>query len=216
MIKGVLFDFDGVIVRSEPLHRETFLELLSPYGITVSEERWYREFAGTGSRHIFEVLIRENGLGLDVGGLVERRKRIYEERVRSGRLEEMPGIKGFLGALKSRGIKTAIVSGSHRTNVQAALDTLGIGPFELIVSGDDVLERKPDPGPFLHAAKSLGIKPAECLAFEDSVSGCVAVRRAGMRLIIVDSPATRHAGRSDLVIKDFSPDECERISKVIG
>lgn len=183
MIRAVLFDFDGVVVQSEPLHMKTFLELLAPYGVTVPEARWYREFAGTGSRHIFEVLVKEYRLGLDVDMLVERRKKEYEAHVRAGELKETPGVRDFIASLKKRGIRAAIVSGSHRTNVQAALDTLDLGNlFELIVSGDDLPERKPDPGPFLHAAKTLGTAPAECLVVEDSYSGCEAARRAGMKL----------------------------------
>src|SRR5512135_1401387 len=105
MIKAVLFDFDGVVVRSEPLHKKTFLELLSPYKVEVSDERWYKEFAGTGSRHIFEVLVKEHGIREDVGSLVERRKRLYESYLRKGALKAMPGVKAFLRALREDGIK---------------------------------------------------------------------------------------------------------------
>src|SRR5271157_5219902 len=118
MLEAVLFDFDGVVVQSERLHMRTFLELLAPYGVTVDEKRWYREFAGTGSRHIFEVLVKENGIPEDVDRLVERRKRIYEERVRAGELKETPGIRQFLEYLRSKKMKIAIVSGSHSSNVR--------------------------------------------------------------------------------------------------
>ncbi|MEW6035203.1 MAG: HAD family phosphatase [Candidatus Micrarchaeota archaeon] len=203
MTKAVLFDFDGVIVDSEPLHMKTFLELLAPYGVEVGTERWYREFAGTGSRHIFEVLVKEHGIQEDVDGLVARRKALYESRVRAGALKEMPGVRDFLRLLRERGIKAAIVSGSHRTNVQAALEMLSLGQFDLIVSGDDLKERKPEPGPFLFAAKRLGLKPGECLVIEDSISGCVAARRAGMRLVWMKPPVGLAQQEADLVVSDF-------------
>lgn len=184
MIRALLFDFDGVVVRSEALHMETFMELLSPHGVSVPKERWYREFAGTGSRHIFEVLVRENNLPLEVDALVARRKAAYEARVRAGALSETKGFRAFASKARELGIRTAVVSGSHRTNVQAALETLGLGGFfDLIVSGDDLPERKPDPGPFLHAARALRAHPSECLVIEDSPAGCEAARRAGMRLV---------------------------------
>ncbi|MDD5340034.1 MAG: HAD family phosphatase [Candidatus ainarchaeum sp.] len=205
MIKGVLFDFDGVVVQSEALHKETFLELLAPYGVSVSEERWYREFAGTGSRHIFETLVRENGIKADVGALVEQRKSIYEARVRQGALKETPGVREFLSLLRKKGIKTAIVSGSHRSNVAAALSVLHLGGlFDVIVSGDDLAERKPSPAPFLHAAKLLGLKPQDCVAVEDSVSGCASAKAAGMRLVVVQSPASKDLYGYDAIIDDFS------------
>src|SRR5271157_1691746 len=104
MLKAVLFDFDGVIVRSEALHMRTFLELLAPYGVKVSTERWYREFAGTGSRHIFERLTAEYGIEEDVDSLVERRKEKYESIVRAGGLSETPGVRHLLASLKGNGV----------------------------------------------------------------------------------------------------------------
>ena len=217
MIRAVLFDFDGVVVQSEPLHMRTFLELLAPYGVTVPERRWYREFAGTGSRHIFEVLVREHRLGLDVDALVARRKELYESLVRSGHLKETRGVREFVSSIRKRGIRTAIVSGSHTTNIRAAIETLRLdGMFELIVSGDDIKVRKPDPGPFLHAAKLLGASPPECLVIEDSYSGCEAARKAGMMLawlkpdVDMDPPPG-----FDISIPDFAGDSMPRLAALM-
>jgi beta-phosphoglucomutase len=203
MLKGVLFDFDGVVVQSERLHMRTFLELLSPYGVKVDEKRWYQDFAGTGSRHIFEELVREYKIHADVSELVEKRKRIYEARVRAGELKETEGVREFLDSLRAHDIKTAIVSGSHRTNVKAALETLGLDRFDAIICGDDLKERKPDPVPFLRAAQMLSLSPADCAVIEDSVSGCEAARKAGMKLIVMESPALPYVGKYSLLIKDF-------------
>ncbi len=183
---------------------KTFLELLRPYGVKVSKEKWYNEFAGTGSRHIFEVLVKKYGIEEDVDGLVTLRKRNYENAVRSGKLRETPGIEEFLKKLKKQKIKTAIVSGSHKTNVQAALDVFGLSKyFDVIVSGDDLEKRKPDPEPFLYAARKLGLKPEECIAVEDSFSGAKSVRAAGMKLVVVSSPAKIPIDRHTIVIKNF-------------
>ncbi|NYZ74352.1 HAD family phosphatase [Candidatus Micrarchaeota archaeon] len=213
MIKAVLFDFDGVVVQSERLHMDSFMELLAPFGVKVSEERWYREFAGTGSRSIIKRLAKEYGIREDIGRLVEKRKKLYEDRVRNGELRETRGVKPFLNALRKRGIKAAIVSGSHSSNVSLAISTLGLdGLFDLVVSGDDVDARKPDPGPFLHAAEKLGVKPSECLVIEDSYAGCEAARRARMRLVVVRSPASKGLYGYDAIIDDFSEFPLEMIS----
>lgn len=217
MMKGVLFDFDGVVVQSELLHKETFMELLAPYGVSVDDGRWYREFAGTGSGHIFDVLVKEYGIKEDVPSLVARRKKLYESRVRAGDLKETPGVRDFLKHLRGRGAKTAIVSGSHRTNVRAALETLGLdGLFDGIVSGDDLKERKPDPAPFLRGAELLGLKPEQCLAIEDSYSGCESARRAGMRLVWVKPAVEMEPPESDAWITDFTGEGLKTLERMLS
>jgi len=204
MIKAVLFDFDGVVVQSEPLHMKTFLDVLKKYGVKVDRERWYREFAGTGSRHIFDVLTREYGITEQVDELIAKRKQIYEKAVKDGELELTPGIIEFLEKLRKKRIKTAIVSGSDRTNVLTALGVFGLEAyFDLIISGSDIKERKPEPGPFLHAAKKLGLQPGECIAIEDSVSGAKSAVAAGMNLVIIESPANLPPYPDATRLKDF-------------
>jgi len=201
MIKAVLFDFDGVIVHSEELHMRTFIELLSDYGVEVSRERWYREFAGTGSRRIFQALAEEHSIDADIDALVEARRRNFIDRAKE--LKETLGLKDFLGYLKKNGIKTAIVSGGHRSYITVLLDMLGINSFDFIVSADEIKARKPDPEPFLLAARTLGIAPEDCLVIEDSYSGCEAARRAGMKLAWVRPDDSMQAPECDLEIKDF-------------
>jgi len=215
MIRGVLFDFDGVIVQSEELHRSTFMVVLAPFNINVQTERWYREFAGTGSRHIITSLLKENKIQANIDELVEKRKKLYESRVKNGELRETDGIRSFLSFLKEKNIKTAIVSGSHSTNVAAALSFFGLRHFfDVIVSGDDLPMRKPDPGPFLHAAKLLGLKPEECLAVEDSVAGAKSAKAAGMLLVVVKSPASAAIDDYALIIDDFR--EIEKLRLLLG
>ncbi len=216
MIKAVLLDFDGVIIQSELLHRESFLEVLSPWKINVTKKRWYEEFAGTGSRHILDVLIKENKISENVDELVEKRKRIYEQKVKEGKLMETSGIREFLIYLKNKKIKTAIVSGSHRTNVQLALITLNLSMyFDLIVAGDDLKERKPSPVPYLYAAKELGMAVNECIVIEDAPPGCMAARAAKMKLIVVKSPVKVDVGKYDLLIKNFDGSELKKIKETL-
>jgi HAD superfamily hydrolase (TIGR01509 family) len=126
----------------------------------------------------------------------------------------MPGIRSFLVRLRERGIKTAIVSGSHRSNVELTLSIFDLNRFfDIVVSGDDIKLRKPDPGPFLYAADKLGLDSSECLAIEDSVSGCESARRAGMKLVVIKSPALQSVGKYDLLVKDFSSKNMEKIMK---
>ncbi len=204
MINAVLFDFDGVVVQSERLHMKTFIELLEPYDVEVDINRWYSEFAGTGSRHIFSVLLNEKGIKEDVTDFVERRKRLYAKHVKDGKLESTVGINAFLDVLDQRGMKKAIVSGGHRDNIKTALEMTGLeGRFNLIVSSEDISQRKPDPESYLKAVEMLQEEPSFCLGIEDSVAGAESVRKAGMMLIVVDSPASRRIKDYKALIDDF-------------
>lgn len=213
MIKAILFDFDGVIVHSEMLHMETFLEILKPFGVSVSRKRWYDDFAGTGSRHIFSVLMSEYRINADLNELLEQRKTLYAKRVLEGRLRKTPGIIRFLKAMRKKGIKTAVVSGGHKQNITIVLKTLGMEDlFDLIIGAEDTSRRKPDPECYLNAAKALGVKPNECIGVEDSPAGSEAVKRAGMKLVLVKSPASRDLKGYVAIISKFSEFPLELIN----
>jgi len=204
MIKAVLFDFDGVVVPSEQLHMKTFFEILAPHNIKISEERWYREFAGIGSRRIFLALMEEYGIKGDVEELVEKRRNLFINYTKNGSMKETPGVREFLHYLREKGIMAAIVSGGHRSYIEVLLGILGLeGFFDIIVSADDIAARKPDPGPFLYAADKLAVRPEDCLVIEDSYSGCKAAKAAGMQLVWVRPHESMDPPENDLVIKDF-------------
>ena len=202
MIRAVLFDFDGVIVISEDVHRETFSEMLS---MDIPEDRWYREFAGTGSRRIFKKLLEETDRKEDLDGLVERRRDLFNAYVGKGRVKEMPGLRGFLSHIRKKGMKTAIVSGGHTGYIKPILEHLGIiDQFDFIVSADEIPYRKPDPRPFLLAANKLGVKPGECLVIEDSYSGCQAAKAAGMKLVWMRPHPAMNAPECDAIADDLA------------
>lgn len=190
MIKAVFFDFDGVVVQSELLHYKSFIEVLAPYKISVSEERWYREFSGTGSRYILQTLLNEKSISIDFEDLLEKRKLIYSNYVKRGELSETNGLRDFLKILEKKGIRKAIVSGGHRTNIELVLSVLKLSDkFEFIITAEEVKSRKPSPDPYLFAAKKMSISPINCLGIEDSPAGCESVVNAGMKLVAVKSPA---------------------------
>ncbi len=207
-MKALLFDFDGVIVDSEPVHYRTFMDFVRPLGIDVSEERWYREFAGTGSKNIFTVLLGEAGITDEktIDDYVERRKKIYGELIKKGKVRANPGIHEFLEKTKGKNIKKAVVSGGHKENIIAALSVLGLErEFDAVFGSGDYNRRKPNPDAFLTAAKKLGVKPEDCVVFEDSVSGFNAAKNAGMKIVLVESPAIKNLDKNKAiaVIKDF-------------
>ena len=200
MIKAVIFDFDGVIVDSEKIHKQTFMEVLS---IDVPENRWYNEFAGTGSRSIFERLLQENSMDGDPDELVKKRRELFNQYL--GRLEPIAGLRDFLKLLRKKNIKIAIVSGGHSSYIRPLLEMLGISEyFDYIVSADDTKFRKPDPRVFLLASQRFELRPGECLVIEDSYSGCQGARDAGMRLVWMRPEKSMNAPECDFVADDFT------------
>jgi len=207
-MKAFLFDFDGVVIDSEPVHFKTFMDFVRPLGIEVDEERWYREFAGTGSKNIFTVLLGEAGITDEktIDEYVEKRKKIYGELIRKGEVRIKPGINEILELAERRNIRKAVVSGGHRENIITALSVLGLeNKFEFILGSGDYERRKPHPDAFLTAAKKMNVAPDECMVFEDSVSGFTAAKNAGMKIILLDSPAIKNIKKEEAlaVIKDF-------------
>jgi len=207
-MKAFLFDFDGVIVDSEPVHFRTFMEFVRPLGIEVDKNRWYSEFAGTGSKNIFTVLLGEAGITDEktIDEYVEKRKKVYRELVKNGEVKTKQGLNEILELAEKKGIRKAIVSGGHRENIITALSVLGLEDrFEFILGSRDYERRKPYPDAFLKAAEKLNVPPENCIVFEDSFSGFTAAKNAGMKIILLESPAIRNINKEEslAVIKDF-------------
>lgn len=205
MIKAILFDFDGSVVDSEPLHLRSFRELLAPLGIKISKARHYSEFTGIGSTAIITTLFREHKINENVNGWVEKRKKTYQSYVLKGKLKTIPGVRTFLRFLKKRNIKTAIVSGGHGTNIKLALEKTDLEKFfDIIIGLENVKNRKPHPEGFLLAAQRLGVKPSECLAVEDAPAGVTAAHAAGMKVVCVKSQAPVDLKKCEYVIRNYA------------
>jgi HAD superfamily hydrolase (TIGR01509 family) len=188
--RAFLFDFDGVIADSEPLHLETFREIVKPLNIKISEERWYKEFVGIGSPQIMKTLLEEIGITDEaaIKRYVVERRQLFESRILEGRLVEKPGLSRFLEEAKKLSIKTAVVSGGHKVNVMLALKTMKLDHyFDAVIGREDYENKKPHPESYQTGMKKLGVRPDECIAFEDSVSGCLSAEAAGIRVIALES-----------------------------
>jgi HAD superfamily hydrolase (TIGR01509 family) len=203
MRKALIFDFDGVIVKSEPLHHRTFIEILAPFEVKISRRKWYEDFAGTGSRSIFRRLFAEYGIDGDIEEFIQKRRKLYVKYVKQGMLKPTQGLRRFLSKLGTGDWKSsiAIASGSHNSNIELILKQIGLDPyFDVIVGGNDVKKPKPDPEGFLLAAKMLGKKTNDCVVIEDSIRGAEAACRAGMKLVCFDSPIANRLNNSCIKI----------------
>lgn len=189
MITTVIFDLDGLLADTEPLHCRAYQDALRCKGVGLTEtdyiEHWVR--TGKGIRE----WVDDHALVLDPVALRAYKSRRYLELLASS-LRPMDGALELLTEL--RGNKTlALASSSYRDAVDGVLAGLGIGHyFAAIVSGLDVARVKPAPDIFLAAARLVGAAPSQCLVLEDAEKGVLAAHGAGMRCIAVPNDYTRH------------------------
>ena len=169
-MKYIIFDMDGVIVNSEPVIMKAALDALKTGGIEASEEDFI-PYIGAGEEHfIIEPCKRANN---------------FEQNIKE--MKVFPSAKPLIEKLKNLGYTLALVSSAAERKLMASLKAAEIDPsvFTVILSGNDVTEKKPSPAPYLLAADKLGADPAECLVIEDALSGVKSAKAAGMQCAAV-------------------------------
>ncbi len=186
--KAYLFDCDGTIVDSMPLHYIAWSKALADWGCPFPEDRFY-QWGGMPIIEIVERLSSEHGLNMPVHEVAERKERLYYDSLSA--LKPVPEVVEHIEA-KHGHIPFAVVSGSTRESVEASLGPLGLlDRFDIFVCAGDYQRSKPDPEPFLIAAQRLGVAPEECLVFEDTQMGIDAAEAAGMFWVRVPPPSAR-------------------------
>jgi HAD superfamily hydrolase (TIGR01509 family) len=194
VIEAVIFDMDGVLIDSEPIHTEATRAMLADLGIEyVSDPN--ENFVGCTDWDVFHALRARYGLAGDEGQLsaawVARSVKLL-----SRPLVPMRGVPDVLHVLRRSGIRLALASSSAPPIIAATLNGLGLSSvFEITVSGHDVERGKPAPDIFLEAARRLEVRPEALLIVEDSFNGLSAAVAAGIRCVAVPCPST---ARQDL------------------
>ncbi len=188
-LASVIFDMDGVLVDSEPIHFEATRALLADHGVTYSHEV-NDNFFGCTDRDVFRLLRARYRLVPPEPELAAA----WIARVVTllGRpLQAMAGVPGSLVALKGSGLRLALASSSAPEIIRATLTGLGLdGMFELVVSGHEVDRGKPAPDIFLETVRRLGLPREACLVVEDSFNGVSAAAAAGIPCVAVPCPST--------------------------
>ncbi|MBQ1022608.1 HAD-IA family hydrolase [Micromonospora sp. D93] len=182
-----LFDCDGTIVDSMPLHYLAWQQALQEWGCEFPEDLFYA-WGGRPTADIIVALNEQQGLAMPVATVVERRESYYQELL--PQLAAVPEVLAHIHDAHRR-VPFAVVSGSTRASVTASLDALGLlDRFDVLVCADDYTRAKPDPQAFLLAAEQLGVPPESCLVFEDTDLGIQAATAAGMASVRVPQQRT--------------------------
>lgn len=183
MIKGILFDMDGVISDTQLVHSQIEREILERFGIVLSSDEITKKYSGVRTRDFFDDLLRTKGVRYDLDVLMDEKWKKTEALTRKN-VDEIPGSSELIKMFFENGYSLATVSSSSLSYVQLVLSSLNvIHFFSELVSGDMVQHGKPDPECFLLAASKLHLVPEECLVIEDGLSGMEAARRAHMYCI---------------------------------
>jgi len=209
MIKAFIFDMDGVIIDSEPIHFEVDLITLEYLGINYSKER-LEQFVGMTNPEMWGVIKKEYNLTLSIDEIIEYQlsKKLYH--LDGLQIEPISGIKFLLKALHKHNIAIGLASSSPRKFIEKVLLKFEINNyFSCVISGEEVEYGKPAPDVYLEAAHILNVDPEHCVVLEDSANGVKAAKRAGMRCIGYFNP---NSGKQDLSAADIIVSSIEEIT----
>lgn len=196
MLKAIIFDFDGVVADSEPIHFAVFQRVLGELGFFLSKDEYYAEYLGYDDKGCFAAFLTAHGhiaSAATIETLVRRKAAAYSDYIRQ-HLVIFPGVQTFVREAATR-YRLAICSGALRHEIEFILEQAGIRKeFEHITSAEDVTHGKPNPEGFVHALRSLNqrlpgseLTSGQCLVIEDSLPGIRGAHAAGMRVLAVSN-----------------------------
>lgn len=210
MIKAYIFDMDGVLCDSEEFIAEAACLMFKTVYGTEAKPSDFEPFIGTGEDRFIGGVAEKYGVRLTMPRDKETTYQLYAQCVK-GRLQPVPGVVEFIKTASAKGIKMAVATSADRFKMDVNLDAIGLDAdiFDALVTGSDVERKKPAPDIFLKAAEMMGVDPAECVVFEDAVSGIQAGKAAGCRCVGVTTSFSdetlREAGADETIVDFLSP-----------
>jgi len=202
-IKACLFDLDGVVVDTARYHYMAWKKIADEFGFDFSEQDNER-LKGVSRMESLDILLEIGNIKADLAAreeLAARKNKLYVSYISKMTPDEiLPGVIAFLDELHKAGILIAL--GSASKNALSILDKINIAQkFDAVIDGNKVSKAKPDPEVFLKGAAELGMKPEDCLVFEDAQAGIDAARNGGMYIIGIGKP--ENLKNADYVIPGF-------------
>ena len=213
MYEAVIFDFDGVIIDSEPLHYEACCIALQSINLTLSYKEYTAEYLGLTDKEMFPQLVMSKGLFLsakEIGTLIDKKVESYAHLINSrNKLPFVTGVEEFIVENHKNGIKMGICTGSCKTELLPVLERFKRGNltdcFDVIITSEDVQYGKPSPEGYNLCLKRLQVKSHQAIAFEDSPYGIEAALKAGISVIALDtSHSKHHLQNASRLISDFN------------
>ena len=230
VLKAVLFDFNGVIIKDEAIHRELNDELLIAENLPPLGKEFWKVCVGRSDRFAITELLKLRGRSVTeeyLDKLISKKAIAYRERLT--KLETLPiypDVVEFIKQMHDRGYKLAVVTGAIGSEAKFVLEQAEIDRyFELIVSGDEIKQSKPDPEGYLLAIDklnqldpTLNLLPSECIAIEDTFAGLTALKRAGIQAVAIANTYPFHMlqRRANWTIDRYEDLEFDRVTDFFG
>ena len=218
MLKAVIFDMDGVIIDSEPMHNKAYHDMFNEVGINVSSEL-YESFTGQSTINICKRLCDYFNLEESPETLVALKRKHYKQFFESN--SELALIDGVLDLIKdyhSNGLKLVLASSAAMTSINQIFDRFDLNKYFIEkFSGGDLKQSKPHPEIFIKAAEATGFTNDACMVIEDSTNGIEAAKAANIFCVGYDSFHSKNQDytKADMVIKDFKEIEFSKIKAFI-
>lgn len=191
---AMVFDFDGVLADSEPIHLKCFRQVLGLIGVELNEQDYYDKYVGYDDRGCFRAVLADRGLTCDepqIKAMIEAKSKIVQ-RVIAESVRPLAGSVELVRSAAEARIPLAICSGALRREILLAVEAIGLGDaFSQIVSAEDVARGKPDPAGYrlavarLSASAGRELRPARTIAVEDSPAGIDSAKAAGLKVLAV-------------------------------
>ena len=217
MLAGIIFDFDGVIVDSHPVHMRAWKALFRSMGKAVGDDELAFVVEGAKREEILRRFLGDlTSEQIELCGA--EKERLYQELASEVKL--VCGVAEFLAQVDAARVPTAIATSGSRNRVERTLEAFGLlGRFRAIVTAEDVARGKPDPALFHLAASRLHVAAEQILVCEDAVAGVAAARNAGMKCMAIAANGRRkllqEAG-ADLVIEDFTQTRLDEVRRLFA
>lgn len=216
-MKAVIYDMDGVIVDSEPVHLGAWLHVFQKVGVKGLTLEYFYAYQGMSDLDICKLMVEKHHLHDDAKKLAEAKKYLYVKHMHEQGptpIEDSLDVIEYTNQLRQQGIKTAIASSSPMQEIEFMTDSFHIrDKFDTLQTGDELPNSKPNPAIYLQTAAVLQVKPEDCVVIEDAENGVQAAKAAGMYCIGFRSP---HTLNQNLSPADVIVDSMQEVKAAIA
>ncbi|MGA9381121.1 MAG: HAD family phosphatase [Phormidium sp.] len=229
-LKAVLFDFNGIIINDEPIHKQLIEQILMAENLRPKRDEFRKFCLGRSDRACLKDILSRRGRVISesyLNQLISRKAQAYQERLaQMAELPIYPGLEDLILKLQSANLKIGLVTGALRSEVELVLSRANLAQyFSVIISSEDLKVSKPEPDGYLLAIEllnqefaNLDLQPSECLAIEDTPAGITSAKRAGMQVLGVANTYPFHIiqRQANWSVDYFRDLELERLQQVFS